>query len=85
MKNFIIEFLLESIDSRFLFDQLKRTFDRSKGILDRSKLAKLNFSQNFWVTVFDVFPIFHKKTPFDFMNEDSQIKHYGFQDHYQEP
>ena len=61
MKNFIIEFLPESICSRFLFDQSKRTFDRSKGILDRSKLAKLNFSQNFRVTVFDVFPVFHKK------------------------
>ena len=45
-----------------------------KGILNRLKLAKLNFSQNFLVTAFDVFTIFHQKTPFDFMNKDSQIK-----------
>ena len=68
MKNFIIVFLPKSIGSWFLFDQ-------SKGILNRLKLAKLNFSQNFLVTAFDIFTIFHQKTPFDFMNEDSQIKH----------
>ena len=37
MKKFITKPLPCSIDSRFLFDQLKRTFDRSKGILDRSR------------------------------------------------
>ena len=55
MKKFIIKSLPDSIDSRFLFDQLKRTFDRLKGILNRSRLVKLNFFQNFLVIVFDVF------------------------------
>ena len=85
MKNFIMEFLPKLIRSQFLFDQLKRTFDRSKGIFDRSKLAKLNFSQNFLATIFDSFCYFPSKTPFDFMNEDSQIKHKGFQYQNQEP
>ena len=62
MKNFIIEFLPKSIDSQFLFDQLKRTFNRLKGILDRSKLAKLKFfsefsSNHFWC--FCYFPSKH--------------------------
>ena len=47
MKNFITNFLPELIDSWFLFNQSKTTFDWSKGILNWSKLAKLNFSQNF--------------------------------------
>ena len=42
MKNFIMEFLLELIGSRFLFDQLKRTFDRSKGILDRLRQWRIS-------------------------------------------
>ena len=34
MKKFITKILSHSIDSRFLFNQSKSTFDRSKGILD---------------------------------------------------
>ena len=75
MKNFNIEFLPDSIGSQFLFNQSKGTFNRSKRILDRSKLAKLNFSQNFQVIVFDIFIVLPSKTPFDFINEDLQIKH----------
>ena len=45
---FIMEFLLDSIGSRFLFDQLKGTFNRSKGILDQSKLVKIEFFRIFW-------------------------------------
>ena len=71
MKNFIIKFLPGSIDSQFLFDQSKSTFDRLKGILDQSKLAKTKFFQNFLATVFYSFCYFLSKTPFDFMNEDS--------------
>ena len=62
MKKFIIKSLPDSIDSRFLFDQLKRTFDRLKGILNRSRLLKLNFFQNFLVIVFDVFTFSIKNT-----------------------
>ena len=47
MKNFNIKFLLDSNGSQFLFDQSKSTFNRSKGILDRLNLAKMNFYQNF--------------------------------------
>ena len=75
MKNFNIEFLPDSIGSQFLFNQSKGTFNRLKRILDWSKLAKLNFSQNFQVIVFDIFIVFPSKTPFDFINEDLQIKH----------
>ena len=75
MKNFIIELLPDSIGSRFLFDQSRRTFNRLKGILDRSKLAKTEFFQNFLVTVLDIFIILPSKTPFDFINEDLQTKH----------
>ena len=39
MKKFITKILPHSIDSRFLFDQSKSTFGRSKGILNQSKLA----------------------------------------------
>ena len=45
----ILKFLDDSIDSRFLFDQLKGTFDRSKGIFDWSKNWR-NSSQSFWMT-----------------------------------
>ena len=37
MKKFITKLFPCSIDSRFLFDQSKLTFDRSKGILDQSR------------------------------------------------
>ena len=62
MKKFIIKSLPDSIDSRFLFDQSKRTFDRLKGILNRSRLIKLNFFQNFLVIVFYVFTVSIKNT-----------------------
>ena len=39
MKKFITMLLPRSIDSRLLFNRSKSTFDQSKGILDRSRLA----------------------------------------------
>ena len=43
----ILKSLSISIDARFLFYQSKRAFDRLKGTLDRSRLVKLYFLQNF--------------------------------------
>ena len=59
MKNFIIEFLPDSIGSRFLFYQSKSTFDQSK-------LVKSEFFQNFAAAVFHSFCYFPSKTPFWF-------------------
>ena len=61
MKNFIMEFLPESIGSRFLFNQLKRTFDWSKGISVRSKLTKLKFFLEFSSNCFWCFCYFPSK------------------------
>ena len=59
------------------------SIDRTYYLIDR--IHKTEFFQNFQVTVFDIFIVLSSKTPFDFINEDLQIKHKGFQDHYQEP
>ena len=77
MKKFITKVLPRSIDFQFLLDWSKSTFDRLKGIFDRSKLAKTKFFQNFTTTVFDIFIILPSKTTFDFINEDLQIKTLG--------
>ena len=78
MKNFIIEFLPKSIGSQFLFDQSNQSKEHSidwKEFLIDPNLQKLNFSQNILVTVFDIFIVLPLKTPFDFINENLQIKH----------
>ena len=54
MKKIILKSLDGSITIRFLFDQPKRTFDRYSIPLDRSKLVKLIFLQNFLVTILNV-------------------------------
>ena len=43
LKKFIIKSQVDSINSWFLFDRLNGSFDQLKGILDWSKLLKLNF------------------------------------------
>ena len=75
MENFIIEFLPKSIGFQFLFNQSKRNIwliERNSQLI---KTHKTEFFENFLATVFDsFFAILYQKTPFDYINEDLQMK-----------
>ena len=54
MRKIILESLDDFIAIRFLFDRSKSSFDRYLIPLDQLKLVKLNFLQNFLITILKV-------------------------------
>ena len=94
-----IEKQIRSIDYQSKINLLKKSdlcFTRSiesvfRSIETRETRISRNFLRQFsrvfleqTTNCFDIFIVLPSKTLFDFINEDFQIKHRGFKDHYQE-